>query len=100
MNILTEKIRQAIVSEGEISFARFMEIALYCPFYGYYEREKDTIGRLGDFYTNASVGSLFGALLAFQFAQWFSEKAHWDRIPAKASPVQLVESGAHDGGLA
>ncbi len=100
MNIIGEKIRQAIAAEGSISFARFMEMALYCPLYGYYEREKDNIGSAGDFYTNASVGSLFGELLAFQFTQWFSEKIHRDLLQAKASPVQLVEAGAHDGRLA
>ena len=45
-----------------------MELALYCPICGYYEREEDTIGRRGDYYTSVSVGSLFGELLAFQFA--------------------------------
>src|SRR3979409_755054 len=100
MNILSEKIRQAIVSEGEISFTRFMELALYCPLYGYYEQEKDTIGRAGDFYTNLNVGSLFGELLAFQFAQWFSETTHGNWVKAKMSPVRLVEAGAHDGRLA
>ncbi|MBI3854009.1 MAG: SAM-dependent methyltransferase [Verrucomicrobia bacterium] len=100
MNSLNETIRQAIVSEGAISFARFMELALYCPVYGYYEREEDTIGRAGDFYTNVSVGSLYGELLAFQFARWLSETAHENRQSAKSRPVQLVEAGAHDGQLA
>ncbi len=50
-----------------------MELALYCPDSGYYEREKDTIGRRGDFYTSVSVSSLFGEMLAFQFAEWLEE---------------------------
>ena len=50
--------------DGTIPFARFMELALYCPVYGYYESEKDKIGRAGDFYTSVSVGPLFGELLA------------------------------------
>lgn len=50
-----------------------MELALYCPNYGYYERQEDNIGCQGDYYTNASVGSLFGDLLAFQFAEWLEE---------------------------
>src|SRR5437667_11818342 len=99
MNMIGERIRQTIFSEGEISFARFMELALYCPHYGYYEQKKDSIGRAGDFYTNLSVGSLFGELLAFQFAHWFSEKTHGNWLTAKMSPVQLVEAGAHDGRL-
>ena len=55
---------------GWIPFSRFMELALYCPVYGYYEQEQDIIGRRGDFYTSVSVGSLFGELLAWQFADW------------------------------
>jgi len=51
-----------------------MELALYCPDCGYYEKDNDTIGRRGDFYTSVSVGSLFGELLAFQFAGWLAEK--------------------------
>jgi SAM-dependent MidA family methyltransferase len=47
-----------------------MELALYCPETGYYETKKDNIGRGGDFITSVSVGSLFGELLAFQFAEW------------------------------
>ncbi|HTV76486.1 MAG TPA: hypothetical protein VMD57_05750, partial [Candidatus Baltobacteraceae bacterium] len=62
-------IRAEIREKGVISFARFMELALYCPETGYYERKPD-IGRHGDFMTSVSAGSLFGELLAFQFAEW------------------------------
>src|SRR5208337_1812040 len=58
--IITRQIRAG----GPISFARFMELALYCPVYGYYERDQDTAGRAGDYYTSVTVGSLFGELLA------------------------------------
>jgi SAM-dependent MidA family methyltransferase len=68
-----------------------MELALYCPNLGYYERPESRIGKYGDYYTSVSVGPLFGELLAFQFAQWL------ERLPG---PVQLVEAGAHDGELA
>jgi len=88
-----EIIRNEIVNRGTISFARFMELALYCPNYGFYEQEPDTIGRAGHYYTSVSTGSLFGELLAMQFAEWLTE------LPA-GSPVQLVEAGAHDGQLA
>ena len=49
-----------------------MEMALYCPDFGYYELEKDTIGRRGDYYTSVSTGELFGEMLAFQFAEWLT----------------------------
>src|SRR5690349_12843749 len=90
-----------------------MELALYCPVYGYYEKEEDRIGRGGDFFTNVSVGSLFGELLACQFAQWLSverpgSKAETPKAPhpdsaAPARPPgrgQIVEAGAHRGVLA
>lgn len=85
-------IRQEIISCGSISFARFMELALYCPKIGYYERDLAPIGRKGNFYTSVSTGPLFGELLAQQFAEWLS----------KLGPGELtvIEAGAHDGQLA
>jgi len=50
-----------------------MECLLYCPVYGYYEKEEDTPGRRGDYFTSASVGSLFGDLLALQFSEWLTQ---------------------------
>jgi SAM-dependent MidA family methyltransferase len=91
---LVQQINGEIRARGILSFARFMEIALYCPVYGYYEKEKDTVGRAGDFYTNVSVGSLFGELLAFQFAEWL------EPLNSQLSTLNLVEAGAHDGQLA
>jgi len=71
-----------------------MRLALYCPVYGYYEKEEDTIGRNGDFYTSVSVGNLFGELLAFQFEEWVAQ------CQSETRPVQIVEAGAHRGDLA
>ena len=95
MNDVAEKIRAAIVEQGAISFARFMELALYCPLCGYYEKKEDTPGRRSDFYTSVSVGNLFGELLAFQFSEWFVAARTGQR-----SAFGMVETGAHDGRLA
>lgn len=86
-------IRSEIEREGGvISFARFMEIALYHPDRGYYERHSERVGSAGDFYTSVQVGDLFGRLLGFQFASW---------LPALSTkPWQIVETGAHNGRLA
>ena len=106
MNQAAEIIAGEIADKGAIPFARFMELALYCPFYGYYEREKDIIGRRGDYYTSVSVGSLFGELLAFQFGEWLVESpvsrvADAEReAGARTKEMRIVEGGAHDGGLA
>jgi SAM-dependent MidA family methyltransferase len=93
---VAEKIAQEIRTGGIISFARFMELALYCPVYGYYEREGDTAGRRGDYYTIVMVGSLFAELLAFQFAEWLEE----GRGAKGEGRTQLAEAGAHNGRLA
>lgn len=94
MTEIERQISAEIRLNGPVPFSRFMETALYCPVYGFYEKEADTIGRAGHFYTSVSVGPLFGELLAFKFAQWIDGR----RVPPEA-PV-LVEAGAHDGALA
>jgi len=79
-----------------------METALYCPDCGFYEKEKDNVGRRGDFFTSVSVGNLFGELLAFQFTEWLETK---DGTPdaqfgTRNPEFRIVEAGAHDGQLA
>jgi SAM-dependent MidA family methyltransferase len=94
MNTPAAIIRKEIQRQGILPFSRFMELALYCPGTGYYETEKDNVGRRGDFYTSVSVGSLFGELLAFQFAEWL------EQLPPAEGRGPIVEAGAHDGKLA
>ena len=91
---LSQIIRSEIIAGGVLSFARFMELALYCPVHGYYETQKDNVGQRGDFYTSVSTGELFGELLAFQFAGWF------DELKIQNEKLKIVEAGAHDGRLA
>jgi SAM-dependent MidA family methyltransferase len=94
MKTPAEIIRREIAERGVLSFARFMELALYAPDCGYYEAQKENVGRRGDFYTSVSVGNLFGELLAFQFAEWLEELRIAD------CELRIVEAGAHDGKLA
>ncbi|HRI15270.1 MAG TPA: SAM-dependent methyltransferase, partial [Verrucomicrobiota bacterium] len=89
---LDDQLRREIAHAGSaISFAQFMELALYAPGVGYYEQSAQVVGKRGDFFTSVSVGPVFGELLAFQFCQWL------DELPP---PWHLVEAGAHDGRLA
>ncbi|HUA67176.1 MAG TPA: SAM-dependent methyltransferase [Candidatus Saccharimonadales bacterium] len=94
MRPLIEVIRREVAASGVLSFARFMELALYCPDYGFYEAKKDNLGRRGDFFTSVSVGELFGQLLAFQFAEWL------EALRITNCELRIVEAGAHDGTLA
>jgi SAM-dependent MidA family methyltransferase len=96
MNKVMESLLREIEERGVVSFARFMELALYLPGAGYYEKPREP-GRHGDFVTSVSVGSLFGELLSRQFAAWLDELGP----AARSNPSsQILEAGAHAGRLA
>jgi SAM-dependent MidA family methyltransferase len=90
---LVESIRDTIRAEGPQSFAWFMQQALYHPEHGYYSSGRCAIGREGDYFTNVSVGPLFGQLLASQFSEI------WERL-GKMNDFAIVEQGTHDGQFA
>ena len=90
---LVESIRETIRAQGPQSFAWFMQQALYHPEQGYYSSGRCVIGRKGDYFTNVSVGPLFGQLLAAQFSEI------WERL-GKMNDFVIVEQGAHDGQFA
>ncbi|WP_316572033.1 SAM-dependent methyltransferase [Neobacillus sp. YIM B06451] len=53
---------------GLISYADYIELALYHPVHGYYMRESEKIGRSGDFITSSNVSDIFGRI----FSKWFA----------------------------
>ena len=91
--VLVQFIRNTIQRQGPVTFAWFMEQALYHPEWGYYSSGRCAIGRRGDYFTNVSVGPLFGRLLAAQFAEM------WVAMGRPADFV-IVEQGAHQGDFA
>lgn len=56
------------VAGGWISFAHYMELALYAPGRGYYSSGAIKLGGSGDFVTAPEISSLFGRTLARQAA--------------------------------
>jgi SAM-dependent MidA family methyltransferase len=90
---LVQFIRETIRARGPQSFAWFMRQALYHPEHGYYSSGRCAIGRRGDYFTNVSVGPVFGQLLATQFAQIWEHLGQIDNFI-------LVEQGAHHGEFA
>ncbi|MFQ5488123.1 MAG: SAM-dependent methyltransferase, partial [Gammaproteobacteria bacterium] len=66
---LLQLIRQEITATGSISFARFMELALYAPGLGYYSAGRRQFGPGGDFVTAPELSPLFSRCLARQCAQ-------------------------------
>lgn len=66
---LVEIIRQEIEREGCITFARFMELAIYHPEHGYYATGEVRAGTEGDFLTGPETDPIFGHALARQIAE-------------------------------
>jgi SAM-dependent MidA family methyltransferase len=74
---------------GWLSFASYMELALYAPGLGYYTAGARKFGSAGDFITAPELSDLFGRTLARQLAE----------IMAHSAPF-LLELGAGSGKLA
>ena len=83
-----------IADRGRITFAEFMDIALYHPTDGYYSSSsRPSVGASGDFFTSSAAHPAFGALLSVQ-----AERV-WD-ILGRPRPFHVVEMGAGDGLMA
>ena len=94
-----ERIRDLIRSEGPITWARYMQEALYHPQDGFFahqavvgQHHREPVGRAGAFVTSPGVSDVFGALLAR-----FIDAAHG----SLGSPdgFSVVDVGAADGSL-
>ena len=90
---LVARIRDEIERDGPMTFARFMELALYDPVAGYYRAETARPGRAGDFLTAPEASPIFGRVLA--------RHVHdvWSALGGPAS-MTVVEHGAGTGALA
>ena len=87
---LVEFIRCEIAASGGwISFARYMELALYAPGLGYYTAGAHKIGVAGDFITAPEISPMFGRTVARQATE----------IMACSAP-HILELGAGSGTLA
>lgn len=86
-NHIVNKIHE---SRGWISFAHFMELALYTPGLGYYSGNNTKFGFNGDFVTAPEISVLFGKTLARQAMQLFRQ----------VNKASILEFGAGSGKLA
>ena len=90
-NRVAQRIRQVIEGAGgSISFAEYMQLALYAPGLGYYNAGARKFGAAGDFTTAPETSPMFGKVLARQCASVL-----------QALPSQnVLELGAGSGTLA
>ncbi|HET7828975.1 MAG TPA: SAM-dependent methyltransferase [Candidatus Limnocylindrales bacterium] len=90
---LAASIRAEIRASGPITFARFMDRALYEPGHGYYRRPDPGPGRRGDFLTAPEAHPIFGAVMGRLVEQ------AWDAL-GRPDPFTVTEPGAGTGALA
>jgi SAM-dependent MidA family methyltransferase len=90
---LLEMIRDEIRAAGPMTFARFMELALYHPDLGYYATGTRGPGRDADFLTAPESHPIFGWAVARQLHE------AWDRL-GRPGRFTVRELGAGRGGLA
>ena len=74
-----------------ITFAEFMNLALYEPHHGYYSAAPNLVGPQGDFVTAPEYGSVFGDSVAKKLSECFS---------VFSGPREIYEFGAGNGTLA
>ena len=79
--------------ERRITFARFMERALYEPELGYYRQIADRPTDAGDFLTAPETHAIFGWTIARRIEQMWADLGEPD-------PFSLIEYGAGSGTLA
>ncbi|WP_423407389.1 class I SAM-dependent methyltransferase [Heyndrickxia sp. MSNUG] len=90
---MKEIISKVIASSPHkmISYAKYMELALYHPSKGYYIKNRQKIGKGGDFYTTSNVSDIFGKLIG----KWFATN-----IGSLDLPPFICEIGAGNGRFA
>lgn len=91
-NELASIIKSLIRDCGPITFAKFMNLALYHPEYGYYSSGRAKIGKEGDYYTSPYVHPAFGETISRFISRTY------DVVDAPVFTV--VEMGAGKGFLA
>ena len=90
---LIKAIQGRISSQGRITFAEYMEMALYMRGLGYYTSGGEKIGGEGDYYTSPDLHLLFGEMIGRQLAQIADVSA----LGGSGSPLAIVEMGAGKG---
>lgn len=88
-------IKQMIQQKnGWISFAEFMQLALYAPGLGYYSGGAKKFGLSGDFVTAPEISPLFAKTIARQVLQVLSA------LQMQNKPTDILELGAGTGRFA
>ncbi|MDN9012242.1 class I SAM-dependent methyltransferase [Brevibacillus laterosporus] len=94
---MTSELRRYLCKEMKnqknkmIRFVEFMAICLYHQDLGYYMKQRNKVGKKGDFYTSSQVSNIFGETLSDSILLFFKDNE-------MINPV-LMEVGGGTGGL-
>lgn len=87
---VVQQVRRFLSAGQTVSFARFMELALYMPGVGYYANGLAKFGPEGDFVTAPEISPLFGRCVGRQVAE----------VLLRLGQGSVLELGAGSGALA
>lgn len=92
---MSERLKRLLIdrirASGPLTWAEFMEVALYDPRDGFFSRHP--VGERAHFVTSPHVSPVFARLLAHQIREG------WDAL-GRPEPLRVIELGAGDGTLA
>ena len=91
IEVISDRIANS--PQHRITFAEYMELALYHPTHGYYASSGARISAGGDFLTSPHLADDFGETIAIQLYQIW-------QILGEPQPFSIVEMGAGQGLLA
>src|SRR5258706_7384139 len=87
---LSDVLRNSL-SQGDLPFRDFVELALYHPEFGYYAKSISPVGREGDFITSPLLSPLFSFAIGKLIDEFVSR--------AGDAVSQVVDAGCGDGAL-
>ena len=91
MNSLKDVLKKYIAADGPMHLARYMEMCLTHPEFGYYVT-RDPFGTKGDFITAPEVSQMFGEMIGLWAAMLWSDSG-------KPEKLNVIELGAGRGTL-
>ena len=95
--MISNEIR--VAGFAPMSLARFMELGLMHPQYGYYSTKDKIFNKGGDFTTSPEISQMFGEMLAIWLITALKNYGNTEEytVPKELQSINLVEIGPGTG---